>query len=384
MPDPVKSEEDNQNPPPAPEADEQERPKSKREQALEGIYAAREEMLAEDGVDLSEQDPDAEPTPKAEEPGADPEPDPADDAPADDASQMIKLSDGSEVSLSDLEETFQKNRNADERLAQANKTLADVQAMQAQVNEQFQKIQQPAGDEPAAAPADPGQQDATQAVLAEIDVAELGNTIQYEDPERAGQAILDAVTKAVTAAGPQANPVDAVEITNRVRGELEFSNALSEVKDQYPYIFEDDWLVEMSKQHLAAVKNMADREVEQGALKAEEYPSYREMIFAAAELTKGWMQERGMEIPDVTSLDDDVTSLDDDDPGDSDGDTPTVDVDAGQRTQAKRDAQPSPAATSHVPQPAQPTEVELTEEQSRAQGIQDVINGRRGGNRQAA
>src|SRR3546814_1931193 len=100
---------------------------------------------------------------------------------------MVKLSDGTEVPLADLEQNWSKNRNADERLAEANRIHESVKAAEARINEQFPAQKQ---DKPGAAPegADAGEKSAPQQDVDQIDSAALGETVQNKDPEEAGTA----------------------------------------------------------------------------------------------------------------------------------------------------------------------------------------------------
>lgn len=269
-------------------------PLDRRAAAFAGIEESRRQIIRDSlkeagidedpfdapaGADTAAGGDGADPAPPVTEPADEPpavtEPPPA-DASAAPPKRKLKI-DGVEVEVTqdELEDSFRKNRAADQRLEHASRMLESVNQMQ-------ERLRQPAPAEsnepaPAAAPGDkPG--------ATSERARELAKTLLFSTNEDEVAAALEKALHPADAS-KGAPSIDAIlpEVEARIRSSLEWTNAANAVASENAELFKDPMFQHTAGQVANALLRQA---MESAREKGEPRPEFLPVMRRAVEITK--------------------------------------------------------------------------------------------------
>ena len=320
----------------------------RRAEVMDSIHETRRALLEADGVDLgAEAPPEPDPTDGADDRDAVPpaveEPDdgtpaidePAKATPPQDTMVEVPLEGGGteKIPLSQVVAGYGQRATADHRLKIANDTLLQAEQRRDRLTQGGDRPR-PSGEEGAGGDTPQGQTDA-KSPLDDVDWGALGQKVQYDSPDDAGNALRSMVEQIIEG-GTVADPAAVRdELTSQVREQLQWDQAAERFQTDYKDLAEDPIRAQI-------VGNLAnaywDHAVEHAKNTGAPRPDFWAVWDAAGKATREWLGKQS----DFGKTDDDPPK----DPEPSPDPIPSIAI-TPDRTERKRVA-------AQPPEPRQP------------------------------
>ena len=194
-----------------------------------------------------------------------------------------------QIPLWQLQRDYQVNAAGHRKLQEANQRLSRAQQMEAQLQQRQQATgqgQQPAGaeDQPIGQPSG---QERQQAATDQDKALELANKLQFGDTNEVAEAIREMQQQQGRTQGdgatPDANTI-AQQATQQVRDQMAQEQALNAFRQEYPEIFQDEYL--------SGLAGDAANDMMRRALIHIGYPQDRVGQADAGSVQQAWRQEQ--------------------------------------------------------------------------------------------